>query len=449
MAYSGRIKFKLHGMAEILWFAVWLFLVSLTPAMQAQTFTVLHTFQGTDGARPYAGVTLDPHGNLYGVTAYGGLLNCDLGGEIGCGVAFKLTKEKTGWLFSLLYEFGGNGHLPTYPSSIALGPNGTPYGAELEGGIVGSPFQGTVYNLLPPLTAASATADSFWTYKLIHLFGLGNDGAYPHKIIFDSAGNIFGVTGRGGITNDGTVYELSPSGQRWMEDILYVFAGGADGYLPKEVVLDDAGNLFGITEEGGNPGCSPFQGCGTIFELTRSGSSWTKTILHAFDQNDDGGVPSPLMRDSAGNLFGVTSQNGPDNYGTIWELSPTQNGWVFNVLYSFGFMNVAILGPFAPVMDASGALYGVNNEGGTNNCGGMFSEPCGNIYKLTPTGNGWTYTDIHDFAYDDGGCLPVGSLALDADGNIYGATYGCGAGGVGTVWEFTPSSKARGANFDH
>ncbi|MGB8772094.1 MAG: hypothetical protein WCC92_20960 [Candidatus Korobacteraceae bacterium] len=102
---------------------------------QAQTFTVLHTFEVTDGLYPYAGLTMDAHGNLYGVTAYGGNLSCDGGGPAGCGVVFELRKANSNWIFSLLYIFPGNdgGFLPTYPSQITLGPNGTPYGAELEG----------------------------------------------------------------------------------------------------------------------------------------------------------------------------------------------------------------------------------------------------------------------------------------------------------------------------
>jgi hypothetical protein len=415
-------------------FATIIFFVSATTVAQGQTLTVLHTFHSIDGTYPYAGVTMDPHGSLYGVTENGGLQNCDLGGPIGCGVVFKLTKEKSGWLFSLLYEFGADTHLPSYPSQIVIGPNGTPYGAELEGGL--PELQGTIYNLLPPLTAASATANSFWTYKQLYQFGIGNDGTYPHKFVFDGSGNIFGVTGRGGTFNEGTVYELSPSAQGWTETILYNFEGGTDGLIPKEVVLDDGGNLYGTTEQGGNPGCYPFAGCGTIFELTRSGSSWTKATLYSFNQNTDSGYPGPLMRDSAGNLFGATSQTGPDSFlGGIWELSPSNNGWAFKILHSFNGPSVTQAGPFAPVMDASGALYGVNNDGGTQNCG---SVGCGNIYKLTPSGNSWIYTDMHDFAFDSGGCLPVGPVVLDAAGNLYGANRACGGGGVGTVWEFTP-----------
>jgi hypothetical protein len=412
------------------------------PYAQTQTFVVLHTFRKNDGSFPNAGITLDPNeNNLWGVTAYGGLLNCDLGGTVGCGVLFKLTQRNSQWTFSVPYVFPGNdnGLLPTFPGQIAFGPSGTPYGAELEGG---SLLAGSVYNLFTNISASNS--NSPWTYTMLHQFGSGNDGAYPYQIMVDHSGNIFGATGSGGTFNLGTVYELSPSGQSWTENTLYDFAGGADGQVPRNVVSDEAGNLYGTTSQGGNAGCSPFKGCGTIFELTRSGSVWTKTILHAFQQDTEGGYPGPLMRDSSGNLFGLTSQNGPNNFGTIWELSPSKGAWAFTVLYSFTQQTVEDKGPFAPVMDASGVLYGFNNSGGTNNCGsGEFKALCGNIYKLTPSSSGWNYTDLYDFAFDNGGCFPVGPPAVDTAGNLYGVTYGCGAREVGVVFKFTPQAGAR------
>src|SRR5208282_990992 len=74
---------------------------------RAQTLTVLHSFGGSDGSQPYAGVTIDAGGNLYGTTEYGGMLNCDSGGPAGCGVAYRLKKANSTWIFSVLYEFPG------------------------------------------------------------------------------------------------------------------------------------------------------------------------------------------------------------------------------------------------------------------------------------------------------------------------------------------------------
>jgi len=428
-----------HSKSSLILF-ICIALVVPVPVTPAQTFSVLHTFGVTDGSGPSAGITLEPHLNrLWGVTWYGGLLTCDLGGAVGCGVIFELTKKDSRWSFSVPYIFPGNdnGFLPTFPSQIVIGPNGFPYGAELEGG---TSLEGTVYSLDPSKNISVSNAP--WRHTILHTFGDGSDGSYPHKIIFDQAGNIFGATGLGGSVGYGTIYELSPSNQGWTENILYNFAGAADGQIPREVVSDGAGNLYGVTEQGGNAGCSPFQGCGTIFELTPSGSSWTKTTLHAFQQDTEGGFPGPLMRDSKGNLFGLTSQNGPNNFGTIWELSPSSGGWIFTVLYSFTQQIVGLFGPFAPVMDASGALYGLNNLGGVNFCN-MLGETCGNIYKLAPSNNGWIYSDVHDFALDNNGCLPSGPASIDSAGNLYGVAYGCGANGVGVVFQFTPQDSNK------
>ena len=407
-----------------------LFLLTAGGMAQGQTFTVLHSFALTDGAKPFAGVTMDARGNLYGTTEYGGILNCDNGGVPGCGVAYKLGQQHSTWIFSLLHEFPGqNGFLPTSPGNITIAPNGAPYGTELQGG---AEFAGTVFELLPSLMVAAAL-NSQWSYHLLHSFGTGDDGGYPSQISFDSNGNIFGAAGLGGTTGEGIVYELTPSGSGWSESILYNFLGGADGNGPGSITLDGAGNIYGTTTSGGNQECHNQVGCGTIYELTPSGSGWTKTILHVFEQATEGGDPGPVARDSAGNLFGLTSTGAAGNGGTIWELSPSHDSWTFTILYTFPWPTQAFTGAFRPIMDSSGALYGVTNGGGVNNFG--------SAYKLAPSNGNWIYTDLHDFGSlpsQTDGCYPRGPVALDAAGNIYGAAQSCGAFGDGDVFEITP-----------
>src|SRR5579863_3293846 len=121
--------------------------VVLTHSLQAQTYTVLHTFTaGQDGAEPYAGLTMDRGGNLYGTA---------LGGGCGYGAAFKMTKKNGSWLLDPLYCFsGGNdGNAPV--ARVVFGPNGTLYGTTQFGGGTGCQGNGcgTVYNLRPPATA--------------------------------------------------------------------------------------------------------------------------------------------------------------------------------------------------------------------------------------------------------------------------------------------------------
>jgi hypothetical protein len=395
--------------------------------VHGQSLSVLHDFGGSNGDRPSSGLTMDAAGNLYGTTQYGGILNCDEGGVAGCGVAYRLKKVNSRWIFYLLYQFPGiNNFLPTYPLDITIGPSGVPYGVTWGGG---SNDAGTLFHLQPTPNGTSG-ANAPWLYHVDHNFGSGDDGAQPTtQVVFDPAGNIFGAAEDGGTGNLGVVYELTCSGGGWTERILYNFLGPPDGSEPHGVALDGAGNICGTTISGGNQECYHNYGCGTVYELTQTGSSWTRTILHVFEESTDGGNPGPLLRDSAGNLFGLTNVGAAGNNGSIWELSPTQNGWVFTVLYTFPAPTYEWAGPFRPVMDASGALYGVNNAGG--------AYSYGNIYKLAPSNGGWTYTDLYDFVGGGDGCYPRGPVALDAAGNIYGTTQFCADGG-GNVWELTP-----------
>lgn len=395
----------------------------------AQTFSVLHNFEGSDGWQPFAGLTIDPAGNLYGTTQYGGLENCDGGGPAGCGVAYKLRKINSGWVISVLYEFEGReDFLPTDPGTITLGPDGIPYGVQAFGG---ENEAGLLFQLQPPVTAPRS-ANAPWSYKVDWAYGGGNDGGQPSQVIFDPAGNIWGSEGDGGPPNsEGIVYELTPSTSGWNETIIYSFID-TDGYAPAGPVgaqLDSSGNVYGVTRSGGNQQCGG-GGCGTVYELSPSGSGWTITFLHTFQQDSEGGDPGPLVRDSNGNLFGLTCRYASGNGGTIWELSPSAGGWVFQVLYTFPWQTQEFAGPFRPVIGADGALYGVNNWGGADNYG--------SVYRVAPTsGGGWNYTDLYSFTGTSDGCYPRGPVALDPAGNIYGTTQGCALGG-GDIWEVVP-----------
>jgi uncharacterized repeat protein (TIGR03803 family) len=151
-----------------------------------------------------------------------------------------------------------------------------------------------------------------------------------------------------------------------------------------------------------------------VFELSPSGSGWIETTLHQFTGGADGGAPyGDLIFDAAGNLYGAATQGGV-GLGTLYELTPGQGGWDFNVIYTFTGNQAA--GPYSLTMDAASNLYGTSGSGGNN--GGF-----GTVYKLTRSGGGWTYTSLHDFDFQgsDGG-MPYGSVVLDASGNVYGTT---------------------------
>jgi hypothetical protein len=50
----------------------------------------------------------------------------------------------------------------------------------------------------------------------------------------------------------------------------------------------------------------------------------------------------------------------------------------------------------------------------------------GNVFKLTPSNGGWTYTSLHDFTGGDGR-QPFGQVTFDANGNLYGTATMAGA----------------------
>jgi hypothetical protein len=392
-------------------------------AAHAQTFTVLHNFTDqNDGGSPAAGMTVDSHGTFYGTTEYGGDLSCDGGGPPGCGVLFKFKNTGSGWVLTPIHAFNDS-QFPTYPGVPAVGSDGNLYDVTFLGGTYSS---GRVFTVIP-------LPFGRWAYKVLYQFTGGSDGGCPTTlapVLFDSAGNIYGAATCGGPTNSGVVYKLTRSNTGWKESVLYSFTGGNDGSNPHGITFDAAGNIYGVAADGGgNQNCGFNKGCGTIYKLTPSPSGWTETTLHTFQQGVDGGHSGPLIRDKAGNLYGITEQYGPNNNGgTVWELSPSNGGWTLSVLYAFPTATVDDYGPYALTMDTAGNLYGISNEGG------LYSR--GFLFKLAPSNGGWTYTDLHDFGGE--GCYPQGAVLLDTAGNLYGGTQFCGTYGYGVLWKFTP-----------
>ena len=387
--------------------------LALSHAAQAQAFTVLHTLSGGgDGADPLAGLTLDRAGNLYG-TAYAGGINAP------AGTVFKLVHAGSGWLLNPLYEFSGAGGDGANPAAgVLFGPDGSLYGTTFNGG---SGF-GTVYKLQPPLSACK-TAFCYWTETVLYRFASAPDGHQPAgNVSFDQAGNIYGTTEAGGSAGYGTVFKLTRSGSHWTEQVLYSFMGGQDGTTPSDgVVIDRAGNLYGTTPYGGIDACQG--GCGTVFELTPSGSGWTEQVLYRFQGSPDGQRPyAGLLLDPSGNLFGATYEGGNAGGGTIFELSRAGGSWNYSVLFNLsGSEN----GPYASLTrDSAGNLYDTTIIPST-------------IFKLSPSGGGWSYTDLHDFSGNDG-IYPRGSVTLDSQGSLYGTASMGGGDAQGTIWEFAP-----------
>ncbi len=161
--------------------------------------------------------------------------------------------------------------------------------------------------------------------------------------------------------------------------------------------------------------------------MVNSSSGWTGTDLHLFSGGSDGNtIYGGLVFDQAGNLYGDTFLGGEYNGGTVFELSPSNGGWSFNVIYNFTGS-----GPWASLsIDAAGNLYGTTTGSG--------AYGYGNVFKLTPSDGGWTYTSLHDFTGGSDGGFPVSVVSFDANGNLYGTAEVGGAYDNGVVWEITP-----------
>lgn len=405
--------------------SVFLFMTLTAERTEAQTFAIIHEFTGgADGATPVAGLTMDRAANLYGTTIGGGS-----GG--GYGVVYRVSRQASGWTLNTLYSFTGGTDGDTPQAGVLIGPDGSIYGTTEFAGGGGDcryydhpPGCGTVFKLKPSAHVPANVMPS-WTERTIHTFAGNGDGAYPISgLVFDGSGNLYGSTFANNRSElNGVVYELTPSNSGWVENTLHSFTGGTDGRIPSAVIFDSHGNLYGTTGSGG------VYGEGTIFKLTHAGDGWMKEILYNFQNGADGGGPSGgLIFDQEGNLYG-TAENGSPN-ATVFMLTPSGGSWVFNVIHTFDRFQESSA---SLVMDASGNLYGTTVTGGVG-CG---YAGCGTVFKMTRGANGWTYRSLHDFIGIDGQS-PESNLILDGSRNLYGTTSSGGAFGHGVIFEITP-----------
>ena len=293
--------------------------------------------------------------------------------------------------------------------------------------------------LLASLMFATTAVHAQSPYKILHSFGIGNDGAgLWSSVVFDEQGDLYGTTTGGGLYQAGTVFELTPEQtSEWSETILYSFYSSPDdGAGPfGGVIFGPDGKLYGTTSSGGIDYCT--YGCGTIFELVRGLGGWTETVVYDFCARPDcvdGGTPyAGVIVDMVGNLYG-TAHN-------VFELSPTPLGWIENVLHNFTGQGGDGDGPQAgPTMDPAERLYGTTEGGGGSpKC---IDHGCGTVYELQPTAEGpgiWRERILHRFGYtaNDGAGPGSGQLAMDREGSLYG-TAGWGTYDAGIIYRLTP-----------
>ncbi|HSC20063.1 MAG TPA: choice-of-anchor tandem repeat GloVer-containing protein [Rhizomicrobium sp.] len=324
------------------------------------THIVLYSFSGgADGAEPYKGVTLDAAGNIYGTAVTGGGGVC----EGGCGVAYKLTNN------------GGS-----------------------------------------------------WTQSVIHQFTGGDDGSGPGaRLTLDDSGNVYGMAPTGGANGAGTIFEMRPAKHgTYRLKVLHAFTGidGIGGSAGALVMHD--GSLFGAATAGGT------NGAGTIYRLSLDQRGmWKFKVIYNFLDEPDAGFPyGGLTFDALGNIYGTTYYACANDIGCVYELSPRRGEWKEKVLYSFSGSDGS--GPIGSVnLDSAGNIYGTTSEGG--------AAADGVIFKLVPGAHRhWSENVVHSFAGSPDGEYAYNGMLDDGAGHFFGTTVHGGAHDDGAIYQFNP-----------
>lgn len=394
----------------------------------AQTETILYTFGASpDATEPRGSLVSDAAGNFYG--------NSYSGGAYGGGSVYELSPPAVpggAWTEQVIYSFNSvTGDLPL--GNMAIDKAGNLYGTT---SYEGDPTCkcGSVYKLKPP-TAVGGN----WIFKNLHNFiNVGGDGAYPEAgVALDSKGSIYGMTDLGG-NGYGAIYKIASAGTGFVETVLAAFPAGGYGF-DGNLLFDSAGNLYGVSGNGGA------YSNGSVFELSPPASStgnWTLTTLWSFRNglNSRGYFPQgPLVMDSKGQLFGTnvfggSLSNGAPGSGTVFRLTPPAvAGGVWSLSTLYVFTGGADGGwPFSGVIlnPKTGIFYGTTVA--TSRV----------VFSLTPpaaAGGAWTELTLHTFTGNPDGSLPDPGLTFDASENLVGATaQGGSVANSGVVYQIVP-----------
>ena len=319
--------------------------------------------------------------------------------------------------FRVLHQFNVEGQ-PAFPEgSVVLDRNGNLFGT--------TTLPGAVFKI--DRTGKEST--------FFNLNG-GSVGEFPRgTLTIDAAGNLYGFAD-GGSGGSGVIYKLSPQGQ---ETILFAFQGGLHTTSPKEpaggVLLGKNGNIFGAAQFGNKQLCQI--GCGSIFVLDAAGNM---RFLHQFTGGPDGANPvGPLAQDAQGNLYGVTQSGGDRSCpeflefpgagcGVVFRISPNLK---FTVLHTFAGGADGAIPQGGLLIDANGNLFGTALQGGI--------AENGTIYEIAKDG---TYSVVHRFTQAEGQ-NPNGGLVSDEAGNLYGTAQLGGDQNLGTVFEMIPDGSVK------
>jgi uncharacterized repeat protein (TIGR03803 family) len=391
------------------------------------TLTTLHSFDGSDGNEPTAGLVQasdgnEPtaglvqasDGNFYGTTAGGGASgNC----PSGCGTVFKITPQYPYTLTTLHSFDGGDGNEPT--GGVVHASGGNFYGTTAGGGASG---YGTVFKVTP-----SGTLTTQYSFT-------GSDGRAPYAgLVQATDGNFYGTTLVGGASGNceygcATVFKITPSGTL---TTLYSFCSQnncPDGDYPYAGLIQASdGNFYGTTEYGGAY-CPPHSICGTVFKITPGG---TLTTLYSFvSPPNDGAYPTGgLVQGTDGNLYGTAEYGGAYAYGTVSRLNALARPSPTSLNFGPQGLDIPNTPQTVTLTNTGGAPLLITNIGITGADSGDFSESnncpldpatltpggyCSITVVFSPTASGMRTADvtITDSAPDSPEMVPLAGVGV-------------------------------------
>jgi uncharacterized repeat protein (TIGR03803 family) len=374
--------------------------------LSAQTLTVLHNFDNTDGSYPWGALVQAANGDFYGTASSGG--------ANGQGVVFKITP---GGVFSTVYNFcsqGGtactDGEQPRM--GLMLDGNGYLYGTTLFGG---ANNRGTVYRITP---AGALTT----LYSFCNLASCA-DGWAPYGVLVQAdSGAIYGTTNQAGKYNSGTIFYIGTGGLTTLHNFCATSGCPGGAHPSAGLIQAENGDFYGTTS-GGGANCSDDGGCGTVFKLIGD----TVTRLYSFCSEggsactDGSGPNAGLVVGTNGNFFGVTPTGGLNNEGTVFEITPSG---ALTTLHSFCIQTGCPDGQVplgGLILGSDGNFYGTTSGG------------FGTIYQITPSG---ALTTLATFD-NTNGSDPYAAPVEGTNGDFYGTTNGGGAHGYGTIYRLS------------
>jgi uncharacterized repeat protein (TIGR03803 family) len=295
------------------------------------------------------------------------------------------------------------------------------------GACIAAAFLASCSGSQPPIGAPQAIPHSLArpgaTGTVLHSFAGGTaDGSLPVSGLTKAGDVLYGTTSKGGSTDGGTIYSISPDGTGFA--LLHSFKGAVDGKGSTAGLLNVNGTLYGTNPEGGA------SGNGTVFSITPAGAF--KTLYSFKGGSADGARPRARLTNVGGTLYGTTQSGGNagscSTCGTVFSISTSGKE---KVLYSFGSKKTDDgIGPESALVNVSGKLYGTTTNGGN---GGVFGH--GTIFSVT---TGGTETVLYKFKNAADGSCSSGCYLTKLGGTLYGTAYSGGKNKIGSVFSITP-----------